>query len=445
MHEDLRSAAVSWSPKARTILADLVRIPSVSAPGYPASEVERSARHVAGLMEEAGFGDVRLLELDGAHPAVYGHLPAPEGAPTVLLYAHHDVQPPGPADDWLTGPFEPFEQEGRLFGRGASDNKAGIVMHLGAIAAHGGRPPVGVKMFVEGEEETGSGHLVEFLDTYAKLLNADVIVIGDSGNWAVGAPALTTSLRGIVSCLIEVRTLEAPVHSGLFGGVFPDALTVLARCLATLHDEQGNVAVPGLVSEDGTGLDLSDDLARSMAGAVAGLETMGEGSITARLWTKPAVSVLAIDAPPVAEAINQLVPVARAKVSMRIAPGQDTGAALDALRLHLESEVPWGAQVTVSPLESGDAFRLSTENAASRAWKEALSLAFGTDAVEMGVGGSIPFVAAFSDLYPDAPLLLTGAGDPTSSVHAPNESQDLADLEKSILAEAIALRLLAQG
>lgn len=442
MHDDLRTAVSHDFDHLRTVLADLVRIPSVSADGYDPNEVRRSAEAVARLLESEGLEDVKLLELDDAHPAVFGQIPAPEGAPTVLLYAHHDVQPPGPAGEWETGPFEPFEKDGRLYGRGASDDKSGIVMHLGAIRAFGGKPPVGVKVFVEGEEEIGSRHLPRFLEEFADLLAADAIVIADASNWRVGEPALTTSLRGIAAVHVELRTLRSAQHSGLFGGLFPDALTALCRLLATLHNDDGSVAVEGLISEEVDGLEFSVEEAAAQATAVPGLETLGTGSLVSRMWNRPAISVLAIDAPPLAEAINQLVPVARAKVSMRTAPGEDVESALNALKAHLEANVPWGAEVTVQHSDLGEGYALVTEGAAFEAWKQAMETAWGRESVEMGVGGSIPFVAAFSEKLPDAPILLTGAGDPTSSVHAPNESLDLNDLENSVLAEAIALRLL---
>lgn len=442
MHEDLRSAVRADFPHLREVLADLVRIPSVSASGYDPGEVRRSAHHVSDLFSAAGVGQVTLLEMEGAHPAVFGHIPAPPGAPTVLLYAHHDVQPPGPSGEWETGPFEPFEKGGRLFGRGASDDKSGIVMHLGALRALRDELAVGVKIFVEGEEEVGSRHLPAFLEQYQELLAADVIVIADAGNWRVGIPALTTSLRGLAAVEVEVRTLEAAQHSGLFGGLYPDALTTLCRLLATLHHHDGSVAVEGLVGEEVEGLDFTEEEAAELAGAVEGLSPLGSGSIVSRLWTRPAVSVLAIDAPPLAEAINQLVPVARAKVSLRLAPTQDPEEGLAALTRHLRAHVPWGARVEVRGSEAGSGFTLATEGEAGDAWREGMRLAWGREPVEMGVGGSIPFVAAFSEKLPEATILLTGAGDPTSSVHAPNESQDLDDLEKSVLAEAIALRLL---
>jgi acetylornithine deacetylase/succinyl-diaminopimelate desuccinylase-like protein len=259
----------------------------------------------------------------------------------------------------------------------------------------------------------------------------------------VGVPAFLTSLRGIVGFTIELRTLEAPVHSGQYGGVYPDALIAMARLLATLHDDEGNVAVPGLVSEEVSGLEVPEDLARQLTRAVEGIEQIGTGSIPSRLWTRPAISVLALDAPPVAEAINQLVPVARAKVSLRTAPGQDTAAAARALKEHLVANAPWGTRVEFIHEEFGDASKIDTDNFAVEAWTTAFTEGFGIEPVAMGAGGSIPFIATFADLYPETPILVIGAGDPTSAYHAPNESQHLGDLEKAILSEAIAFELLA--
>jgi acetylornithine deacetylase/succinyl-diaminopimelate desuccinylase-like protein len=363
----------------------------------------------------------------------------------VLLYAHHDVQPPGPADEWTSPPFEPTERDGRLYGRGAADDKAGIIVHAGAIRAHQGKPPVGVKVLVEGEEEIGSSHLGVFLDEYQDMLAADVIVIADSANWAVGVPAFTTSLRGVVDCTVEVRTLESAVHSGEFGGAIPDALTTLARLLGTLHDRDGRVAVPGLVEGEPAGdIDLTEEELAADSGRVEGVELIGTGSITSRLWTRPAISVVAIDAPPLHEAISQLVPVARAKINMRIAPGDDPHRAMDALVRHLEVNVEWGAAVTVTPGATGRAFSLDATGRAYDAFRTGFGAAWNRDAVEMGVGGSIPFVADFAEIYPDAEILLTGVADPTSQAHGPNESQDLQELRNGIVAEAIALRLLAE-
>lgn len=441
-HQDLVEAVDRIFPSVRASLEDLTRIPSVSA--GRAAEVRRSAEATARLLEEAGMTGVRLLELEGAHPAVFGEIPAPEGAPTILLYAHHDVQPPGPVEDWTSDPFTPVERDGRLYGRGICDDKAGIAVHLGAIRAHGGKPPVGVKIFVEGEEEIGSPNLTGFLDAYRELLAADAFVVADSSNWKTGVPSLTTSLRGLVDCTVEVRTLEGGLHSGMFGGPIPDALSVLVRLLATLHDDDGNVAIPGLVTAEADPLDLTEESLRADAGVVDGVQLIGEGSLTSRLWTRPAVSVLAIDAPPVADAINQLVPSARAVVSLRIAPGQDPEAARQALEAHLLANVPWGAELTLSGWGSGEAFAMDVEGPAYTAYRRAFALAWGRESVSIGIGGSIPIVGDINERYPDAAVLLTGVGDQSSREHAPDESVDIGELRRGMLAEAVALRLLAE-
>lgn len=445
MHDDLKTAVSADMPRLKQLLFDLVRLDSVSAHGHDPAKVRRSADAIVSMLGDYGFQGARLLESSTGHPAIFAEIPPPPGAPTVLLYAHYDVQPPGPLEEWETGPFEPFEKDGRIYGRGASDDKSGIVMHLGAVTAHRDGLPVGIQLFLEGEEEAGSVGLGEILDRHRDLISPDVIVIGDGTNWAVGVPAFLTSLRGVVTVELELRTLRSAVHSGLFGGIVPDALTALSRLVATLHDEQGNVAIPGLVSEETeSSVDLPEELARSQSGAVEGLELIGKGSFASRLWTRPAISVLAIDAPPVSEAINQLVPVTRAKVSMRTAPGEDTQDALARLKQHLQDNVPWGAQLEFLHEEGGDPTTLDTDNFAVEAWTKAFIEAYGTEPVKMGIGGSIPFIATFAEMFPEAPILVVGAGDPTSAIHAPNESQDIGDLERSVLSEAIALRLLAE-
>ncbi len=247
---DLRAALATVLPSVRADLEQLVRIPSVSAAPEHADDVEASAEATRALFAAEGF-DTQILRSGGGAPAVLAHKPGPPGTPTVLLYAHHDVQPEGDHDAWDSPPFEPTERDGRLYGRGAADDKAGIAAHLAAVRALGDALPVGVKVFVEGEEEIGSPTLEAFIAEHGSLLEADVIVIADSGNWDIGEPALTTSLRGLVRATLEVRTLRHGVHSGMFGGVVPDALMALTRVLASLHDDDGSVAVAGLVTVRG--------------------------------------------------------------------------------------------------------------------------------------------------------------------------------------------------
>jgi len=443
MHHDLRVAADDLFPSIQADLEDLIRIPSISAPAYGSEGVARAAEATAELLRRAGFDGVSLLRIPGAHPAVYGEIPAPPGAPTVLLYAHTDVQPAGDEAEWEAGAFEPCERDGRLYGRGSSDNKCGIVLHTGVARMFSGRPPVGLKVFIEGEEEVGSAHFGAYLDEYSHLLGADVIVVPDSMNWAVGRPAITTSLRGLIGAEVEVRVLDTGVHSGLAGGPIPDALSILTRLLADLHDDEGRVAVPGLAGFESDPLGFTEDDLRRQYPIRPSVRLIGEGSLTSRLWTRPAISVLAVDAPRVDQAINQLVPVARAKVSLRTAPGQDTAAAAKALRDHLLAADAWGAEVTVDVVERADAFRADISDPRVGVFRTALAEAWGVDPIEIGVGGSIPIVADLQRVLPEAAIVLTGIMDPASAAHGPNESVDLGDLRRAMLAEAIALRLLA--
>ena len=444
--ERIRAAVDRVLPEVMRDLEDLVRIPSVSADPGRFDQVRRSAAATAQLLTDAGFPDVQTLTADGGQPAVVARLPAPHGAPTVLLYAHHDVQPEGAAADWLSEPFTPTRRGERLHGRGAADDKAGIAAHLAAVRAFEGQPPVGVTVFVEGEEEVGSPTLAAFLAEYAELLAADVIVIADSGNWAVGKPALTTSLRGLADAVVEVRTLQHAVHSGMFGGPVPDALTCLCRLLASLHDDAGNVAVAGLRSGTVSDLDYPLDRFRAESGLVDGVELIGTGSVVERLWSRPALSVLAIDAPRVDDASNTLVPVASAKLSLRVPPGNDATAALTALTAHLEAHAPWGARVSVTPGHTGQPFAVNASGPAYDAARSAFRDAWdGEEPVDIGVGGSIPFIAAFAEAFPDAAILVTGVEDPDTRAHGANEGLHLADFERVCLAEALLLDRLASA
>jgi cysteinylglycine-S-conjugate dipeptidase len=437
-------AVRSAMPGVREDLERLVRIPSVSADGFDPGEVRRSAEAGAEILERSGL-EVRLLETDGAHPAVFGQRAGPGDGPTVLLYAHHDVQPTGPIELWASPPFEPTERDGRLFGRGTADDKAGVLAHAAAMRAWDGSPPVGVTVLLEGEEEIGSEHLSEFLARYGDLLRADAVVLADCSNWRLGQPAVTTSLRGLIDCVVEVRTLDHAVHSGMYGGPVPDAITALAHVLASLHDASGRVAVPGLTSGAADPLDLTEEEFRRYAGARPGVELFGEGSLTERLWTRPAVAVLGVDAPRIQEATNQLVPSARAKVSLRLAPGDDPARAMDALSKHLESSAPWGAEVIVHRGGEGRPYAIDARGHAFDAYRRACAQAWGVPAIDIGAGGSIPFVAALAEAFPDAALLLTGVEDPEGNAHSENESLHLAEFEKVCMAEALFLGHLAGG
>ncbi|MGY0230882.1 M20/M25/M40 family metallo-hydrolase [Longispora urticae] len=445
MTDALRAAVQRLLPQARADLEALARIPSIAFPGFDHSHVQASAEKVVELCRSVGITDVRIVRAGEGQPAVIAKIPAPEGAPTVLLYAHHDVQPEGDLDAWHTPPFEPTEVDGRLYGRGCADDKAGIVAHLTAIRAFGNRPPVGVTLFIEGEEEFGSASLPDLLEAHKEDLRADVIVIADSTSWDVGTPALTTSLRGLVDCYIEVSTLDHAVHSGMWGGVVPDALTALSRLLATLHDADGSVAVKGLHDAGPTPVDYPHDRFRTESGVLDGVQLIGRGSITERLWNQPAIAVTGIDCPTVRNASNTLVPSVRAKVSMRIAPGQDVDAAMDALVAHLESHAPWGARVAVTRGEKGAPCVVGTNGPAYTAARAAHSEAWdGATCVDLGVGGSIPFIAEFQVAFPQAEILVTGVEDPDARAHGPNESLHLGEFAKVCLAETLLLAKLAE-
>jgi acetylornithine deacetylase/succinyl-diaminopimelate desuccinylase-like protein len=441
---DLREATRAVLPLVRKDLERLIRIPSVSFESFDPAPVRASAELTAEILEGCGLQGVRLLEVEGAHPAVVGEHPAPDGAPTVLLYAHHDVQPPGDESDWDTPPFEPTERDGRLFGRGSCDDKAGIALHQASLLAHDGAPPVGVRVFIEGEEEQGSPNLPAFLDRYADALRADVIILADASNWRVGTPGLTTKLRGLVDCVVEVRTLDHAVHSGMWGGPLPDALTSLSRLLATLHDDRGNVAIDGLASGPSDPLDLTEQEFREQAGSVEGLQLIGDGELTERLWSRPALAVLGIDAPRVPEAANILVPVARAKVSLRLAPGDDPTRAMKALVHHLESNAPWGARVTVTEGAGAWPFQVPAEGPVYQAARQAFEEGWGAAPKDIGAGGTIPLVAAFAEAYPDTAILLTGVEDPDGRAHGANESLLLDDFEKTCVSQALLFERLAE-
>ncbi|MDP9807100.1 acetylornithine deacetylase/succinyl-diaminopimelate desuccinylase-like protein [Trueperella bonasi] len=427
-------------------LIDLVSIPSVSADSFDQAHLQESARWIAQRAEALGL-DTQIIELttpDGkkGRPAVLAtRQPAP-GKPTVMLYAHHDVQPPGDSDLWDSAPFEAVERDGRLFGRGTADDKAGVIAHLAAIAA--ARPGVGITLFIEGEEEIGSPTFVDFLQAHKAELEADVIVVADSSNWQVGSPALTTSLRGVTQVTVTVSGLDHALHSGMYGGPVLDSVTLASRLIATLHDERGNVAVEGLLSRDDTVVDYSEEQFRKDAGVLEGVELAGQGSITSRMWTKPAISVTAMDVTPVELVSNTLIPSTTFVLSLRVAPGQDAGDAADKLVAHLKANAPFGAQVDVTIDERGPSFEAGEPTESFKLMQWALEQAWGTPSVDIGVGGSIPFIADLSEVFPQAQILVTGIEDPDTRAHSENESLHLGDWRNAIVAEALLLTRLGE-
>jgi acetylornithine deacetylase/succinyl-diaminopimelate desuccinylase-like protein len=426
-------------PQLKAELVELVAIPSVSETGYPAGSrpaLLQARDAVAALFQDAGCERVGSLELPDTAPMVTAEIPAPEGAPTVLLYSHYDVVPTGDLSQWNTPPFEPTERDGAIFGRGAADTKSNIVAHAGALRAWGGRPPVGVKVVIEGMEEVGGGALTTYPPQNPEMFDADVMIIGDMGNVRPGVPTLTVALRGMANVIVEVRTLASAKHSGLYGGAAPDALLALLRALATLHDEHGSVAVDGLRREEWAGASNTEEEFRALAEVVDGQPLIGTGSLGSRVWSGPGITVIGIDVPSVAEAVNAVSPYARAKLNLRVHPEQDAGEAQAALMRHLERQMPFGIRLEVHPGATGNGFAARTSSVAYEAARAAWSAAWGAETVTIGAGGSIPLVSALQQAVPDAEMLLVGTTDGFANIHAPNERVLLDEFEKATLAEA---------
>jgi cysteinylglycine-S-conjugate dipeptidase len=441
----LREKVKALMPDLLADHARLVRIPSVNFDGFPIEKVHEAGRTVLELFKTAGLGEARLLDVPSAVPAVYASRTGPARTPTVLLYAHYDVQPPGESNLWKTSPFEPTRRDGRIYGRGAADDKSGIIIHVGAIRAFDGKPPVNLKVVIEGEEETGRGTLEEFVATQRDLFKADVIVVADVGNWKLGEPTLTTALRGLAVVDVEVQTLEHGVHSGMFGGVAPDALIALVRMLAALHDERGNVAVKGLTSIAYDGPSESEEQYRQDAAVLPGVGLIGDGSIGERLYARPSISVIGLDAPRVQGAANLLVAKARARISARLAPSQTPEDAQQAIIRHLEAVAPWHVKVAATPAGGGEGFLAKTDGPGYAAARRALADVFGRAPVNFGQGGSIPLVSVFQRVNPKAEIIMWGAEEPLCAIHAPNESVDVGELERFVLTEAALLAGLANG
>jgi acetylornithine deacetylase/succinyl-diaminopimelate desuccinylase-like protein len=451
-----------FEPQLET-LKSLVRIPGIAWDAFDPQQLEASARAVANLFDSTGlFQSVEILRAEkpsadhsptaagpslGA-PAVVAHRPARGGAPQILLYAHHDVQPQGDESLWNTSPFEPVLvadpiHGDRIFGRGAADDKAGIIAHHTALLAVkqilGTDFDLGVTLFVEGEEEAGSPSFRNFLEKYQERLAADVIVVADSSNFSTTVPAITTTLRGLVSQVFEVRTLDHALHSGMYGGVVPDAMLAMVRVLASLHDEVGHVAVAGLHQGHASDLPYSEAELRADSGLLPGTELIGSGSILDRIWARPSLTIIGVDVPAVAVSSNTMQPSVRAKVSMRLAPGQDPNSALEALQTHLETNLPFGAQISFGEIEMGSPFAAETGEWAHALMSTALSQAYGTASVDIGIGGSIPFIADLKEIFADAQILVTGVEDPDSRAHSPNESVHLPTLKAAMTAETLFL------
>jgi len=461
VEERVRRAAEQAMAGTVSDLCRLVRIPSVSWSAFDPAHVAASADAVAGMLRETGLFDT--VEVDRApladsaddaeslgQPAVLARRAARHGRPTVLLYAHHDVQPPGKDEDWQSPPFEPVVRGDRLYGRGAADDKAGVMTHVASLralaATFGDDLDLGLAVFIEGEEEFGSRSFASFLARHRDDLAADAIIVADSDNWSTEVPALTVSLRGNVTFKLTVRTLEHASHSGMFGGAAPDAMLALVRLLASLHDEDGSVAVQGLTASEGEVPEKTEEELRADAALLDGVRPVGTGPVLARLWSKPAITVTGIDAPSVATASNTLLPAVSARVSCRVAPGQSAREAFEALERHLRARAPFGAHLEFEDVDTGDPFLVDTDGWAVEEIERAMTDAWGAEPVRAGIGGSIPFISDLVREFPGAQILVTGVEDPDTRAHSPNESLHLGVFARAIRTESLFLaRLDARG
>ncbi|MBV9337019.1 MAG: M20/M25/M40 family metallo-hydrolase [Solirubrobacterales bacterium] len=430
-------------PRLKRDLVELARVPSVSVPGRIDEPLLEAHDMVARLFSDAGV-EVGRLDLPDTAPVVVGHIPAPPGAPTVLLYSHYDVVPAGDEAQWESPPFEPSERDGALFGRGTADTKSNVIAHVGALRAWEGRPPVGIKICIEGHEEIGSGALPRYPPTDPDLFRADALVIGDMGSITPGTPTLTTALRGMANVFVEVRTLKSGKHSGQYGGGAPDALLALVAAIASLHDEHGDIAVAGLRRNEWDGPAQSEDQFRQLGEVLEGMPLIGSGGLASRIWSGPAITVIGIDAPSVDGAVNAVSPYARAVLNVRVHPEQDSAEAQAAVMRHLRDARPFGIEIDVRPGPTGDGFAAVTTGPAYQAARVAWAHAWGAEVLLAGSGGSIPIVSALAGALPDAEALLVGTTDGYANIHGPNERVLLDEFERAIVAETEFFREYAE-
>jgi acetylornithine deacetylase/succinyl-diaminopimelate desuccinylase-like protein len=426
-------------PQLGTELGELVAIPSVSEPSYPEPTrpaLQQAHDMVTRLFRDAGCEHMDSVQLPDTAPIVVGEIPAPPDAPTVLLYSHYDVVPVGDASEWTTPPFEPTELDGAIYGRGAGDTKSNILALVGALRAWDGRPPVGIRVVIEGQEEVGGGAFTTYPLEHPERFGADVMLIADMGSVRPGVPTLTVALRGMANVTAEVRTLGSAKHSGQYGGAAPDALLALLRALASLHDDHGDVAVKGLRREEWAGAGPSEEEFRALAEVADGMPLIGTGTLGSRVWSGPAITVIGIDVPPVDGALNAVSPHARAKLNIRVHPEQDAAEAQAAVIRHLREALPFGIALEVEAGPTGHGFAARTSSPAYEAAKAAWTAAWGTETVMAGSGGSIPLVSSLNRAVPRAEILLGGATDGYANIHGPNERVLLDEFEKATLAVA---------
>lgn len=449
MRDQLAERIEHLMPRTRSDLAELVAIPSVADSRSSAPEdCRRAAEWVRDAFAEVGFHDVRLVETSDGSLAVLGERHGPAGAPTVLLYSHYDVQPPMDEAAWGSPPFTLTEREGRWYGRGASDCKGNILTQLTALRALGEDVPVHLKLVCEGSEEQGTGGLEDYLRTHPEELRADVVLVCDTGNAAVGVPSVTVGLRGVTEVVVRVSSLVSAAHSGVFGGAAPDALAALIHMLATLRDDKGQTAVQGLDQEGtwpGRGYPVEQFRRDAQVLEGVGLLGGGEAGIADLLWARPALTVLGIDCPPVVGSAAAVQPASAARLSLRVPPGTDPVRAQDALVEHLRRVAPWGVRVEIERGPASSPFLAATGGPAYNALAEAMRESYGHELALLGGGGSIPLCNALAEHFPKAEIMLLGVEEPASLIHAPDESVAPSEISRMALAIALFVQRLGRS
>lgn len=450
--DTLVQAAQAQAPQAIEQLSELVSYPSLAFDGYDLQPGLDCAEAVRRQMQEAGVANVEIIDMGGRLPLVWGTISGPQGAPTVLLYAHYDIQPaPIEEQGWQTDPYTMTQAaDGRWYGRGAADDKSGIVGHLAALRALGlredGTAPLNIKMCFEGEEEWISS-LDPYVAAHPEMFAADLYLVSDSGGMLPGEPTIETAMRGTVAITVTVSTIKQALHSGLFGGATPDAMIAFMLMMSSCYGENGATTIPGLEGNEHPGVDYPADLLREQAGLLEGVDFAGVGGLSSRLWTRPSLSVIGLDElPSIQGSSNIVIPTISARLSLRYQPGIPSRTALDALEAHLKANVPFGARLEIIEVQESDAFSFEPSDDFLAAAREAFGTAFGHPLDIKASGGSIPLLTELQRVSPEADFLVFGAEDAQfSKVHGGNESVDPNELERVIVAETLFLQKIAQG
>jgi len=436
----------SHAPQFEDDLVELLRIPSVSAESQHAGDVRQAANWLHDHLVEIGLS-AEVVETKG-HPIVYAESPPVDGAPTALVYGHYDVQPPDPLDEWVTPPFEPAIRDGKIFARGATDDKGQMLTHVKGVQswlAVKGKLPLQVKLLIEGEEEVGSENLEAFLQTDAEKLACDCVVISDTSQFAPGVPAITYGLRGIAYFELHLTGPNQDLHSGVFGGGVTNPATALARMLAALIDDNGRIRAPGFYDDVAPLTPQErDQFAKLPFDEAAFRRQLGVESLSGetgystleRRWARPSLDVNGLSGGYQGEGAKTVLPAkASAKFSFRLVPNQDPHKVAAALRSQLEELLPPGVKMELVEYHGAPGVVIPLDSPYLQAAADAIESGFNRRPVFIREGGSIPIVNAFTEQL-KADVLLLGWGQNDDNPHSPNEKFSLADFHSGIRASA---------